>query len=73
MTPESRVLQTKLHDRSGMVELRQPWPVQPQREVCEDATVARPAAAPQTDFLALERWHANARTNYSVLVVFAVP
>ena len=34
-----------------MVELRQLRPVQPQREMCEDATVARPAAAPQTDFL----------------------
>ena len=66
-------MKTRLHDRGGMVELRQLRPVQPQREVCEDATVARPAAAPQTEFLTLERWHATARTNYTVLVVFAVP
>ena len=67
------MLQTKLHDRSGMVELRQLRPVQPQREVCEDATVVRPTAAPQTELLTLERRHATARTNYTVLVVFAVP
>ena len=46
-----QALKTRLHERGGMVELRQLRPVQPQREMCEDATVARPAAAPQTEFL----------------------
>ena len=31
-------LKTRLLDRGGMVELRQLRPVQPQRELCEDAT-----------------------------------